>query len=81
MTCTEVSARWCPLCGDCCCPTNSGGEPVDWEELRWRGDPDQCALAMNGEECPLHSSTSHHGEFDDGITTIWGKVAGPELAP
>lgn len=23
--CTEVSARWCPVCGDCCCPEPEDG--------------------------------------------------------
>jgi hypothetical protein len=73
MECSGISAGWCPNCGDCCCPVNSAGEPVDAEELRWLKDPDLCALARNSWDCPLHSPASVHGERVV-FSTIWGQV-------
>lgn len=59
--CTGVSARWCPLCGDCNCPElNDGG---GWASL-------------DSPDCPLHAPESRHAEdADDGpMRTVWGVV-------
>ncbi len=45
--CTGVTARWCPIHGDCRCDPDQ--HPY--------GDAD-----MNDPACPLHSPTSAHGE-------------------
>lgn len=50
-TCTSVSARWCPIHGDCTCADNpenqdSWGGPLDLDE----------------SDCPLHGRTSTHAE-------------------
>lgn len=45
-SCTGLSARWCPRCGDCKCPPlHEGGE-------RTLDDP----------RCPLHAPSSPHGD-------------------
>ena len=58
MQCTGVSAGWCPIHGDCTCPEIPGsGGEID----------------MNSEDCPLHASSSTHGE-EQFIETVWGPV-------
>jgi hypothetical protein len=63
MGCTEVSATWCPVCGDCVCPVipGSGGE-----------------IDRNSEDCPLHAPWSAHGEIEE-ARTVWGPVEIGEL--
>lgn len=43
--CTGLAASWCPIHGDCLCPRNDDGEPVD---------------GLNHPRCPLHSPESIH---------------------
>lgn len=47
--CTGTTATWCPVCGDCSCGP------------RFEGDPDG-ERTLCDERCPLHASTSPHGE-------------------
>jgi hypothetical protein len=62
--CTGISARWCPIHGDCVCPEipGSGGE-----------------IDMNSDACPLHSFSSRHGE-DVVIQTAWGPIVIGEIS-
>jgi len=46
--CTGISANWCPVHGECTCP-------------HYDDNPDN-GRTLNDESCPLHSSTSSHGE-------------------
>lgn len=46
--CTGFSAKWCPVCGDCSCPTREGGDTGE--------------RTMEDPGCPLHAPSSKHGE-------------------
>lgn len=74
--CTGVSARWCPVHGDCTCKAPRP-EPedfiyigqVDEDEYleaiyRWEADPtaDAPLYGLNDEDCPLHGRESLHAE-------------------
>lgn len=50
VTCTGVTATWCPRCGDCTCDRHADGE-VDFDVLG---------------TCPLHSCGSDHACGDEG---------------
>jgi hypothetical protein len=49
LSCTGVTAAWCPTCGDCTCPDTAS--PDD----RWQ-------RPLDGPQCALHAPTSLHGE-------------------
>lgn len=53
IACSGVAAAWCPVHGDCVCPSDDAGNRLDLT------DPD----------CPLHAPASHHAasvsEADD----------------
>lgn len=44
--CTGASAAWCPVHGDCSCPTVEG--------------PDPYARDLDAHDCPLHGPNSSH---------------------
>lgn len=46
--CTDISALWCPLHGDCKCPTEDPSSALD--------------APIDGAECPLHRPGSEHGQ-------------------
>lgn len=69
VVCTGISARWCPVCGDCSC------RPVCWvcRERMPKAGPgfrcDRCVVEIDWEdvdlphddpECPLHRDDSQH---------------------
>ncbi len=72
--CTGVSARWCPVCGDCTCPHDEDGSWV--EEIVENDDTGQSVtvITLNGPgygnriqrvedpDCPLHARDSPHAE-------------------
>jgi hypothetical protein len=62
MQCTGISASWCPVHGDCTCPTNEHGETItmDGEEL-----------GKDNPDCPLHGIRTDHGEQII-ASTLWG---------
>jgi hypothetical protein len=47
LSCTGVTATWCPVHGDCTCPVEpqTGDRP-----------------ALDSDGCPLHDTSSAHGE-------------------
>ena len=49
--CTGITARWCPVHGDCECETADDGD--SWEFP---------GVDEEGNECPLHGDHSKHGE-------------------
>lgn len=46
ITCTGISAAWCPLCGDCICRDEEGNAPD----------------GLDHPDCPLHAFASPHAE-------------------
>ena len=59
--CTGVSAKWCPRCGDCTCPTE---EYPDCDCLAGMCHCPPLGLCCNS--CPLHAFDSPHAENEDG---------------
>lgn len=57
MTCTGISANWCPLHGDCICPRHLVPE---WDDVDQH--PEYENSDGQDEDCPLHSISSTHGE-------------------
>lgn len=55
--CTGVSARWCPLCGDCTCPFD---ERHGWGAGVFPSVDDE--REPYDDECPLHGVASQHAE-------------------
>lgn len=51
MTCTGVTARWCPVHGDCSCRSHDEALADDMIDVPILSDPD----------CALHAPTSAHG--------------------
>lgn len=52
--CTGPAASWCPICGDCACPTDDRGEHVSTLSPGDYGKDDP--------SCPLHARGSAHAE-------------------
>jgi len=51
ISCTGLTATWCPVHGDCTCP------PVFYAD-----DDEPQGRTLNDPLCPLHSTTSSHAE-------------------
>lgn len=62
--CTEISAVWCPIHGDCICPVGESGEHITMDG--------EC-YGMDNPACPLHGPSSIHGE-DIVVETLWGTI-------
>jgi len=46
VVCTDLAAHWCPIHGDCACPSDAAGN-------RWD---------LDSPDCPLHADGSDHAE-------------------
>lgn len=58
--CTGVTARWCPLCGDCTCRTHDDAldaEVIDSYRIGMHDVP-----ILSDPSCPLHTPGSDHAE-------------------
>lgn len=73
-TCTEVSAHWCPVHGDCTCPRHT---TEDWDDAD--AHPELADSDGQDPDCPLHSVGSDHGERRT-VVTLWGPVDLPYYA-
>jgi hypothetical protein len=52
ITCTGLTATWCPVHGDCKCP-----------HAFYLGESDEPqGRTLNDPQCPLHATTSSHAE-------------------
>jgi hypothetical protein len=54
--CTGIAASWCPVHGDCTCPSEHVFEHGEWLDR---------VLDRNHPQCPLHGSASSHAEEID----------------
>lgn len=73
--CTGVAAGWCPVCGDCTCPHEDDGSPVERIVPAVEPSEQVAHVVLNGigahehievvhdPACPLHGVESHHAEM------------------
>jgi hypothetical protein len=78
--CTGVSATWCPNCGDCTCPREEDGSPVEVSHYPPAIVTDACIIIstspvaieiVEDPACPLHGASSRHA--DSGALTSDGR--------
>lgn len=55
--CSGVSASWCPIHGDCTCPKDEEGCPIE-ENVGTASE------VVHDPECPLHGEESDHAEVE-----------------
>jgi hypothetical protein len=78
VNCTGIAASWCPIHGDCTCPREDDGSPVERVEVvraddedyvvriaLWRGAPYERIVVVHDSACPLHGNASTHAEASE----------------
>lgn len=64
MLCTGVSAKWCPVHGDCTCPNNNG----DYDSLNDDDCPLHSASSQHAEEQGIQTAFGFvtYADFEQG---------------